>query len=47
LLVKAREAVKEKQVAVAENYFAQIIEKDPETGVVSQKINTTPKATAL
>jgi tetratricopeptide (TPR) repeat protein len=36
LLVKAREAVKEKQVTVAENYFAQIAEKDPENIEVQQ-----------
>lgn len=36
LLVKAREAVKERQVAVAESYFSQIIEKDPENIEVSQ-----------
>src|SRR5690606_12415850 len=36
LLVKAREAVKEKNVAVAESYFSQIIEKDPENIEVSQ-----------
>jgi pSer/pThr/pTyr-binding forkhead associated (FHA) protein len=36
LLVKAREAVKERQVQVAENYFSQIIEKDPENIEVSQ-----------
>jgi pSer/pThr/pTyr-binding forkhead associated (FHA) protein len=36
LLVKAREAVKERQVQVAENYFNQIIEKDPENIEVSQ-----------
>lgn len=36
LLVKAREAVKEKNVTMAENYFSQIIEKDPENIEVSQ-----------
>jgi pSer/pThr/pTyr-binding forkhead associated (FHA) protein len=36
MLVKAREAVKEKQVTVAENYFAQIAEKDPENIEVQQ-----------
>jgi pSer/pThr/pTyr-binding forkhead associated (FHA) protein/tetratricopeptide (TPR) repeat protein len=36
LLVKAREAVKEKQVSLAESYFSQIIEKDPENIEVSQ-----------
>ena len=36
LLVKAREAVKEKQVAVAESYFSQIAEKDPENIEVQQ-----------
>jgi pSer/pThr/pTyr-binding forkhead associated (FHA) protein len=36
LLVKAREAVKERQVQVAESYFSQIIEKDPENIEVSQ-----------
>lgn len=36
LLVKAREATKERQVAVAESYFSQIIEKDPENIEVSQ-----------
>lgn len=36
LLVKAREAVKERQIPVAENYFTQIIEKDPENIEVSQ-----------
>lgn len=36
LLVKAREAVKEKQVTVAENYFSQIAEKDPENIEVQQ-----------
>ncbi len=36
LLVKAREAVKEKQVAVAESYFSQIVEKDPENIEVQQ-----------
>lgn len=36
LLVKARDAVKERQVAVAESFFSQIIEKDPENIEVSQ-----------
>ncbi len=36
LLVKAREAVKEKRVAPAESYFAQITEKDPENIEVQQ-----------
>ena len=36
LLVKAREAVKEKQVTIAENYFSQIAEKDPENIEVQQ-----------
>jgi len=36
LLVKAREAVKERQVIVAENYFSQIAEKDPENMEVQQ-----------
>jgi tetratricopeptide (TPR) repeat protein len=36
LLVKAREAVNEKQVAVAESYFSQIAEKDPENIEVQQ-----------
>ncbi len=36
LLVKAREAVKEKQVTVAESYFSQIAEKDPENIEVQQ-----------
>jgi pSer/pThr/pTyr-binding forkhead associated (FHA) protein len=36
LLVKARESVKERQVQVSENYFSQIIEKDPENIEVSQ-----------
>jgi tetratricopeptide (TPR) repeat protein len=36
LLVKAREAVKERQVGVAESYFAQITEKDPENIEVQQ-----------
>lgn len=36
LLIKARAAVKERQVQVAESYFAQIIEKDPENIEVSQ-----------
>ncbi len=36
LLVKAREAVKEKQVTVAESYFSQIAEKDPENFEVQQ-----------
>lgn len=36
LLVKAREAVKEKNITMAENYFSQIIEKDPENIEVSQ-----------
>ncbi len=36
LLVKAREAVKERQVQVAESFFSQITEKDPENIEVSQ-----------
>ncbi len=36
LLVKAREAVKEKNVAMAESYFNQITEKDPENMEVPQ-----------
>lgn len=36
LLVKARAAVEEKKVPVAESYFAQIIEKDPDNIEVSQ-----------
>ncbi len=36
LLVKARDAVKEKLVTVAESYFAQITEKDPENIEVQQ-----------
>jgi pSer/pThr/pTyr-binding forkhead associated (FHA) protein len=36
LLVKAREAVKERQVTLAENYFGQITEKDPENIEVQQ-----------
>lgn len=36
LLVKAREAVKERQVPVAESLFSQITEKDPENIEVSQ-----------
>jgi pSer/pThr/pTyr-binding forkhead associated (FHA) protein len=36
LLVKAREAVKERMVAPAESYFAQITEKDPENMEVQQ-----------
>jgi tetratricopeptide (TPR) repeat protein len=36
LLVKAREAVKERMVAPAESYFAQITEKDPENIEVQQ-----------
>lgn len=36
LLVKAREAVKERQVQVAESYFSQITEKDPENIEVQQ-----------
>jgi pSer/pThr/pTyr-binding forkhead associated (FHA) protein len=36
LLVKAREAVKEKQVQVAESLFSQIVEKDPENIEVAQ-----------
>lgn len=36
LLVKAREAVKERHVTVAESYFAQIAEKDPENMEVQQ-----------
>lgn len=36
LLVKTREAVKNKEVQLAENYFAQIAEKDPENMEVQQ-----------
>jgi len=36
LLVKAREAVKNRQVQLAENYFAQIVEKDPENMEIQQ-----------
>lgn len=36
LLVKAREAVKDKNVQVAESYFSQIAEKDPENIEVQQ-----------
>jgi pSer/pThr/pTyr-binding forkhead associated (FHA) protein len=36
LLVKAREAVKDKKVQIAESFFSQIIEKDPENIEVSQ-----------
>lgn len=36
LLVKAREAVKERQVTLAENLFGQITEKDPENIEVQQ-----------
>ncbi|MBA2403932.1 MAG: FHA domain-containing protein [Bdellovibrionales bacterium] len=36
LLVKAREAVKEKQVTLAESFFSQIAEKDPENIEVQQ-----------
>jgi tetratricopeptide (TPR) repeat protein len=36
LLIKAREAVKERQVQLAESYFSQITEKDPENIEVSQ-----------
>jgi pSer/pThr/pTyr-binding forkhead associated (FHA) protein/tetratricopeptide (TPR) repeat protein len=36
LLVKARAAVKERQVTVAESYFSQIAEKDPENIEVQQ-----------
>lgn len=36
ILVKAREAVKERQVQLAENYFSQITEKDPENMEVQQ-----------
>ena len=36
LLIKAREAVKEKQITVAESYFSQIAEKDPENIEVQQ-----------
>lgn len=36
LMVKAREAVKERQVTLAENYFGQITEKDPENIEVQQ-----------
>jgi pSer/pThr/pTyr-binding forkhead associated (FHA) protein len=36
LLVKAREATREKQVTVAESYFSQIAEKDPENIEVQQ-----------
>jgi pSer/pThr/pTyr-binding forkhead associated (FHA) protein len=36
LVVKAREAVKERQIQVAESYFNQITEKDPENFEVQQ-----------
>jgi pSer/pThr/pTyr-binding forkhead associated (FHA) protein len=36
LLVKAREAVKKREVQVAENLFSQIVEKDPENFELSQ-----------
>ena len=36
LIVKAKEAVKERQVTVAESYFSQITEKDPENIEVQQ-----------
>jgi pSer/pThr/pTyr-binding forkhead associated (FHA) protein len=36
ILVKARVAVKERQVQLAENYFSQITEKDPENMEVQQ-----------
>lgn len=36
LLVKAREAVQTRQVQLAENYFAQIVEKDPENMEIQQ-----------
>ena len=36
ILVKAREAVKERQVTLAESYFSQITEKDPENIEVQQ-----------
>lgn len=36
LMVKAREAVKERQVQVAENIFSQVTEKDPENMEVQQ-----------
>lgn len=36
LMVKAREAVKERQVPVAESFFSQITEKDPENIEVQQ-----------
>jgi tetratricopeptide (TPR) repeat protein len=36
LMTKARDAVKERQVQVAENYFSQITEKDPENMEVQQ-----------
>jgi pSer/pThr/pTyr-binding forkhead associated (FHA) protein len=36
LMVKARDAVKERQVPLAESLFAQIVEKDPENIEVSQ-----------
>lgn len=36
LLVKAREAVKERQIVLAENLFGQITEKDPENMEVQQ-----------
>jgi pSer/pThr/pTyr-binding forkhead associated (FHA) protein len=36
LVAKAREAVKERQVTVAENYFAQVAEKDPENIEIQQ-----------
>lgn len=36
LMVKAREAVKERQTTVAESYFSQIAEKDPENIEIQQ-----------
>ncbi len=36
LLIKAREAVKDRNIPVAESYFTQIVEKDPENMEVSQ-----------
>jgi len=36
LLVKAREAVKNREVQIAESYFAQIVEKDPENMEIQQ-----------
>lgn len=36
LLVKAREAVKNREVQIAESYFSQIVEKDPENMEIQQ-----------